>query len=89
MAWPEGIEQVPDAGFLSGSPERGGQAELAGGGGQGDGGGAIADHLGEFLGGAEVGLMNDTGLAVDAGTFDDVVVEFVAFLLGDEACHTG
>jgi len=33
--------------------------------------------------------MNDAGLAVDAGTFDDVVVEFVAFFLGDEACHTG
>jgi hypothetical protein len=33
--------------------------------------------------------MNDTRLAVDAGTFDDVVVEFVAFPLGDEACHIG
>jgi hypothetical protein len=28
-------------------------------------------------------------LAVDAGTFDDVVVEFVAFLFGDEARHIG
>ena len=86
---PEGVEQVPDAGLLSGGPEGGGQAKLAGGGGQGDGGGAIANHLGEFLGGTEVGLMNDAGLAVDAGTFDDVVVELVALLLGDEACHTG
>jgi len=53
------------------------------------GGGAIADHLGQFFGGAEVSLMDDAGLALDAGTFDDVVVEFIAFFLGDEACHTG
>jgi len=28
--------------------------------------------------------MDDARLAVDAGAFDDVVVELVAFLLGDE-----
>jgi len=33
--------------------------------------------------------MNDAGLAVDAGAVDDVVVEVVAFLLGDERCHIG
>jgi hypothetical protein len=75
--------------LLSGGPEGGGQAKLAGGGGQGDGSGAVADQLGEFLGGTEISLMNDAGLAVYAGTFDDVVVEFVALLFGDEACNTG
>ena len=33
--------------------------------------------------------MDDAGLAVDAGAFDDVVVELVAFLLGDEGRHIG
>ena len=33
--------------------------------------------------------MNDAGFAVDARAFDDIVVEFVAFLLGDEGCHKG
>ena len=47
------------------------------------------DQLGDLLGGAEIGLMNDAGLAVDAGAFDDVVIELVAFLLGDEASHIG
>jgi hypothetical protein len=83
------MQQVPDAGLLSGGPEGGGQAKLAGGGGQGDGGGAIADHLGEFLGGAEVGLMNDAGLAVDAGTFDDVVVELLPFFLATRLAIQG
>ena len=54
---------------------------------QGDGGGAVADHLGELLGGAQVRLMDDAGFALDAGTFDHVVVEFVAFAFGDEAWH--
>ena len=34
-----------------------------------------------FLSGTEVGLVDDAGLAVDAGAFDDVVVELVAFFL--------
>jgi hypothetical protein len=29
--------------------------------------------------------MDDAGLALDAGAFDDVVVKFVALLFGDEA----
>jgi len=33
--------------------------------------------------------MDDARLAVDAGAFDDVVVELVAFLLGDEGSHIG
>jgi hypothetical protein len=31
--------------------------------------------------------VNDAGFAVDAGAFDDVVVELVALLLGDEGGH--
>jgi hypothetical protein len=33
--------------------------------------------------------VNDAGLALDAGAVDDVVVELVAFLFGDEAWHIG
>jgi hypothetical protein len=33
--------------------------------------------------------VHDAGLAVDAGALDDVIVEGVGFLLGDERCHTG
>jgi hypothetical protein len=29
----------------------------------------------DLVGGAEIGLVDDAGLAVDAGAFDDVVVE--------------
>jgi hypothetical protein len=32
-------------------------------------------------------LVDDTRFAIDASAFDDVVVEFVAFLLGDERGH--
>jgi hypothetical protein len=31
--------------------------------------------------------MDDAGFAVDAGAFDEVVVEAVAFFLFDEASH--
>jgi hypothetical protein len=33
--------------------------------------------------------MDDAGLAVDAGAFDDVIVEQVGFFLGDERGHAG
>jgi hypothetical protein len=33
--------------------------------------------------------VDDAGLAVDAGAFDDIVVELVALLLGDERGHIG
>jgi hypothetical protein len=32
--------------------------------------------------------VDDPGLALDAGAFDDVVVELVALLLGDEGGHS-
>jgi hypothetical protein len=37
------------------------------------------DEFGEFFGGAQIGLMDDARLAVDAGAFDEVVVEAIAF----------
>jgi hypothetical protein len=48
---------------------------------RGIGGILLLDQFGEFFGGAEIGLMNDRWLAVDAGTFDQVVVEALAFFL--------
>src|SRR5208282_6683096 len=84
---PKGLQQLPDPGLLSRCPEGHGQAKLARRSGQGDGGGAIAHHLGQLLGGAEVSLMNNAGLTLDAGTIDHIVVELVAFFLGYEARH--
>ena len=47
----------------------------------------MLDEFGEFFGSTQIGLMDDAGFALDAGAFDDVVVEFVALLFGDEAWH--
>src|SRR3989475_4860285 len=44
-------------------------------------GGAVLDEGGDLVGGTEIGLVDDAGLAIDAGAFDDVIVERVAFLL--------
>jgi len=33
--------------------------------------------------------VDDARFAIDAGAFDDVVVELVAFFLGDERSHIG
>jgi hypothetical protein len=33
--------------------------------------------------------MDDAGLAIDAGTLDDVVVNGIGLFLLDEGCHTG
>jgi hypothetical protein len=33
--------------------------------------------------------MDDAGFAVDASAFDDVVIELLALLLGDEGGHIG
>jgi hypothetical protein len=50
---PERFQQVPDAGLLSRGPEGGGQAKLAGGGGQGDG--AVSSLISEKKTPAPVG----------------------------------
>ena len=84
---PGGEQGVEGAAAAGGLPEGGGQAELAGGGLDRDGGGALADECGDALGAAEVGLLHDAGLAVDALGDGDVVVGFLALPLGDDAGH--
>ena len=86
---PEGLQRGENAGTLGGRPKSARQAEIQRGGREGDGSGAVLDQGGNAFSGAEIGLMDDARLAVDAGAFDDVVVELVAFLLGDEGSHIG
>ena len=86
---PERLQQGEHAGVLRRQPEGARKAEVDRGGRKRERGGAVLDQGGDALGGAEVGLVDDAGLAVDAGAFDDVVVEGVGFLLGDEGGHTG
>lgn len=90
-AWrrPQRRQYIPEAGLLGGEPERARQPQVQGGGRQGNGRGAVFDEGGHLLGTAKVGLVDDAGLAVDAGAFDDVLVELVGLLLGDEGSHTG
>lgn len=86
---PEGGKGGEGSGAFGGEPERAGEAELDGGGREGNGCSGVLDEGGDAFGGTEVGLVDDAGFAVDAGAFDDVVVEGVGFLLGDEGGHTG
>ncbi len=60
---PKREEEVEDAEVQSGEPESAGRAEVERSSGQGDGGGAVLDEGGDPLGGAEVGLVDDAGLA--------------------------
>ena len=46
-------------------------------------------HQGEAFDGPQIGLQDDAGLAIDASTFDYVIVELVGFLLVDEGSHIG
>ena len=86
---PDGEKGVESAGELGGLPEGGREAGVAGGGLERDGGGLVADELGESFGGTEVGLVGDAGLAVDAAGGDDVVVGLVALFLAYDGCHIG
>lgn len=86
---PERAEQAEDAKILSSAPECAGQAEIDGGGRERDRSATVLDESSKALGGTEIGLMDDAGLAVDAGALDDVVVELVGFLFGDEGGHIG
>ena len=86
---PQGFQQRPHTGLFGSQPQGAGKTEVSQGGGEGDRGGLLLDKFGEFFGGAEIGLMNDTGFAVDAGAFDEVVVEAIAFLLFNQASHQG
>jgi hypothetical protein len=86
---PESLEQIEEAGALGGQPERAGQAELQSGGLQWERRGAVSYQFGDFFGAAEISLVNNARLAIDASALDDVVIEPLAFLLGDERCHIG
>ena len=70
-------------------PEGAGQSEVPRRRGNRDGGGPIFDQRRDFLGRAEIGLVDNPRLAIDAGAFDDIVIKLVAFFLGDERSHTG
>jgi hypothetical protein len=83
------LKQFQDAGFLSGQPKRTWQTEVDSGGFNRDRRGTVFHQRGHLLGGAEVSLVDDAGFAVDAGAFDDVVVELVGLLLGDKGRHIG
>src|SRR6266705_780984 len=78
---PQGFQQRPHAGLFCSQPQGAGEAEVSQGGGERDGGGLLLDEFSEFFGGAQIGLMDDAGFTVDAGAFDEVVVEAVAFFL--------
>jgi hypothetical protein len=53
-------------------PQSAGETEVSQGGEEGDGGRFLLNEFGGFFGGAQTGLMDDAGLAVDAGVFDEV-----------------
>jgi len=74
---------------LSGEPKRSRQADIDSRGFQRHRSGTIPDQRRDFLGGAEIRLVDDAGLAVDACALDDIVLEFVGLLLGDEGRHIG
>ena len=78
---PELLQDLPESGLLGREPERAGESKVARSGGPRDRGSAVLDQSDELVGGAEIGLMDNAGLAVDAGAFDDVVVELVVFFL--------
>src|SRR5580765_8450636 len=86
---PKGFQYSKDSGLLCREPKRAGQAEVARGGGKRNWRSAVLDQSSDFIGGAEIRLVDDARLAIDAGAFDDVVVELVALLLGDERGHIG
>ncbi len=87
--WPQLLEQPEDPRMPGRQPQRTRQAELAQARRQRQRRAAAAHEFGDFFGRAEVALMHDAWPAVDAGAFDDVVVELVGFLLGDERSHIG
>ena len=58
---PKRLEPIPNPGLLRHRPESRWQTKLAQGSRHGNGGGAIADHCGQLLGGAQIGLVDDAG----------------------------
>src|SRR5260370_6893905 len=87
--WPNGFQDGECAGVLSGQPESAGQPEFDGGSSDGDGCGAVLDKGGDSLSGAEVGLLDDPGFAVDAGALDAGVMDLVGLFLRHNRGHVG
>src|SRR5215467_6684081 len=67
---PERLQYVKDARLLCCEPESSGQSKVARGGGQRDRGSAVFEKSGDLVRGTEIGLVDDAGLAIDAGAFD-------------------
>ena len=86
---PERLEKLKNAGLLSREPQGAGQAHIESCSLQRDWRRTVFNQRGDLLGGAEVRLMDNAGLAVNASALDDIVVEFVRLLLGDEGRHIG
>lgn len=86
---PEPEQGLEDPAALGGLPECARQAEFEGGSLQGDRGGLVLDELLEPFGGAEVGLLDNPGIAVGAAGGGDVIVGLVAFLVADDGRHIG
>src|SRR5438094_7345830 len=81
---PKRFQHAQQTGLLGGEPESAGQSKVARRGGQRDRGSTVLDKGGNLVGSAEIRLVDDAGLALDASAFDDVVIELLALLLGDE-----
>jgi hypothetical protein len=78
---------MEDAGVQSSQPESTRQPQFPEGCRDRHGGGAVLNEGSDLFGGTEIGLVDDAGLAVHAGTFDDVVIELVLFEFRDEGRH--
>ena len=86
---PQRFQKRPHAGTAwQPATRRRGDRSLAGW-PRGGPGRSFLDEFSEFFGGAEIGLMDDARFAIDAGAFDEVVIEAVALFLFDEARHEG
>src|SRR5438876_4211986 len=84
---PERLQYAKETGLLGSEPESAGQSKVARSGGQRDRRGSVFDESSDLFGSTEIGLVDDAGLAIDAGAFDDVVVELLALRLGNEGGH--
>ena len=75
--------------MLCGQAKRSRKTELARRGRNRNRSGAFLQQIRQSVRSSQIGLLHDAGLAIDAGTLDDVIVELVAFLLADERRHIG
>jgi hypothetical protein len=75
--------------LLGGEPHSARHAEVTRGGRQRDWGSAVLYESSDLVGGTQIRLVDDAGLALDPGAFDHIIVELVALLLGNERSHIG